>query len=271
MNVPPTGFDHRITDSNDLRSPDNDSVTHNLLRVGSSSVPFPGSGLPWGPLGPFWPHPRDEDVAAMWKAIKHSWENLKYHLTPNATLPSDYVPPPQVCIRSGLGPTPGQSIWQSLRDEDAKTSEDAIGPFHRPNNPMVPQGPASIPRASSPNDLTIESSVDRFPAISRRVTAPAADEPSAECKEKIRKARDECAEGFANDWRGTPHLGPRKNPDGRLWDTNDCVRGIVEEECRPQGNPVDRPPPPKVKRFNLRRRKKKKTGAYDMETDEASV
>jgi hypothetical protein len=269
MNIQSAGLGGRPADSSTRQPPKDDSSAADLIPV-ASWPSIRGRDLPLVPR--IWPQPRDEDVAAMWKAIKQGWENFTYRLNPNAPTTSDHVPGWPACIwRPGLGVTSGQPIWPALKQRDAETSQGVIGSFHPPDEPVMPTGPASIPGESSPGDLTAESLAKQFPGIFTRRSILSGEASDPECAKIIKKAREECSEAFANDWKGTPHLGPYKNPDGSPWDVSDCARGIIPERCRPQGNPVTHSPPPKVKRFNLRpRRKKKKMSAFETDPDEAS-
>ncbi|WP_139024679.1 hypothetical protein [Bradyrhizobium sp. STM 3843] len=49
------------------------SEAADIIPAGGFSVPSPGRGLgaPWGAV---WPHPRDQDVAELWKALKKAFE-----------------------------------------------------------------------------------------------------------------------------------------------------------------------------------------------------
>jgi hypothetical protein len=267
LNLPPAGFGRRFTEGGIRQLPEDDTRSADLLPVGGLSS-IRGRDLPKAP--DFWPHPREEDVAAMWKAIKQGWENFTYRLNPNASRTSDYVPGWPACVwRPGLGITSGQPIWPALQQRDAETSDGVIGTFHPPDEPVVPTGPASIPGEAAPGDLTIESLREQFPGIFART--PTLTESDPECAKEIQEWRDKCSEAFANGWKGLPGAGPFKKPNRKAWDVSDCARGFISERCRPQGNPVTRPPPPKVKRYNLRPRRKKKTSAYETEADEASA
>jgi hypothetical protein len=269
LNLPPVGFGRRFTEGGIRQLPEDDTRSADLLPVGGLSS-IRGRDLPKALS--IWPHPRDEDVAAMWKAIKQGWENFTYRLNPNASRTSDYIPGWPACVwRPGLGITSGEPIWPALQQRDAETSDGVIEPFHPPDEPVVPTGPASIPGEAAPGDLTIEALAEQFPGIFARSSAAVDEANDPDCAELIRKARDECSEAFANNWKGKPHLGKYKNRDRSLWDPNDCARGIIPERCRPKGNPVTQPPPPKVRRLNLRPRRKKKTSGYETEADEASA
>lgn len=78
--------------------------------------------------------------------------------------------------------------------------------------------------------------------------APAFGEGDRDCKEEIREAREICTDADAAGWKGEYGTGPYKNPRGKPWDIEDCVRGRVSERCG--GNRYDRPDgKPKKRRY----------------------
>jgi RHS repeat-associated protein len=71
----------------------------------------------------------------------------------------------------------------------------------------------------------------------RRAIGPPDGDKDPDCEGEIRQARRDCAEAYANGWRGDFGTGPYRNPRAHRWTIADCVRGRVSQRCG--GNRVD--------------------------------
>lgn len=86
----------------------------------------------------------------------------------------------------------------------------------------------------------------------------------ADCKKTRDEARQICidgfVEGFVGDrfrrWKSNYATGPFKKRRYDISIIDDCKRGLISEACG--GNEIEQPPPRKVKRYNVRPRRKKK-------------
>jgi len=105
--------------------------------------------------------------------------------------------------------------------------------------PLPPMGPGSIPTIPMPHIpdwlKAIGQGVQVFP---RMFLGGGGDDE--DCKEEVKKAREECTEAFASGWKGEYGLGPYRAPGAKSWTIQDCMRGRISERCG--GNPWDRKP-----------------------------
>lgn len=89
------------------------------------------------------------------------------------------------------------------------------------------------------------------------------NEWSEECKKERKWARDICIDAYGKGligdvikrWNSNYDTGPYKKEFGR-WTIDDCKRGLISKDCG--GNRIPEPPPPEVKRYNLRPRRSRK-------------
>ncbi|WP_315704540.1 MULTISPECIES: hypothetical protein [unclassified Bradyrhizobium] len=164
--------------------------------------------------------PPPDRVAAVTLPWSELWRRLGNGVQPdsNNPAPSEATPAGPACrLVPGRAITSGSQIWP-------------------------------LPTEASPGNWATWQFLKRYPDILNRILSGTEDDP--ECAAELKQAREDCAKAFADGWKGLTGSGPYKKTDGTKWDVNDCVRGLVREICG--GNPLDRPPPKKVKRYKLR-------------------
>ena len=88
-----------------------------------------------------------------------------------------------------------------------------------------------------------------YPRVFSGLAAGGGDDE--ECKKQLREAHEICVKAYENGWKSSHDVGPYSTSSGDTWDVNDCMRGLVSEDCG--GNPKDNEPRKNGKRKRGRR------------------